>query len=812
VTRLTREQQAVQDALPQYVLQGEIGRGAFGVVYSARHEQLGREVAVKQLPRAFAADPAVRERFVTEARLVASLDHPHIVPVYDFVDRDDGICLIIMERCQRSVSDEFEHRGLATDEACAAVLACCAALEEAHEHGLLHRDIKPENLLYDAKGVVKLADFGIARVRTTEGRRTATGMVIGTPAYMSPEQVRGEELTPASDVYSVGVMAYELLTGTLPFPGATTSTGLLAHHLVTPPTPLLTSRPELPHAVAVVVDRALSKDASARPQSALAFATDLTAACVTAFGEGWIRRRRFVLHWPDVLAVSERPAAHAVRTGTIVVRRATETNDVAAPAAAFAPPATTGASGTVLVPAGAAAPPPPPPPPPPSSAPPSTPPAAAAPPMPPAPAAGTDRDRARTGRLVAAAAAVLVLVVVGIVVATRGGDGGSAGTDTTDVSVDDTTAGSTDDTTDDPADTVADDTAGTTAATGDTVSTAPSTTIDPQFVFERPAGLDFTKVESPFAPTPCPDDQPVHACIWLPLVPDDPGTGDLSVYYFTSGFAPELEPAGLHLHFYLDTAVGGDERKAGSEVSGGTWKEWDGPYPFSTFGGQNGRTGFSMADLQASGARQVCVIVADADQRALPGTGNCAPIVKTWDPAIAKQQVARLTGTYHGGCSIGGSVILPDTWRAVDLVNTPLADAAKELRPTAAAAMQARLEQVVPAGGVLWADGPLIDGFLPSVWMTDVPGEFELSDDPATVASRLGQLGVDIGTTVERTVVDRTLLVGTLIDGGAEGADLVSYVVPDHGHALVVTVRVRDATLDRPFDLADQLVATVNGC
>ena len=185
-----------------------------------------------------------------------------------------------------------------------------------------------------------------------------------------------------------------------------------------------------------------------------------------------------------------------------------------------------------------------------------------------------------------------------------------------------TTAGSTDDTTDDPADTVADDTAGTTAATGDTVSTAPSTTIDPQFVFERPAGLDFTKVESPFAPTPCPDDQPVHACIWLPLVPDDPGTGDLSVYYFTSGFAPELEPAGLHLHFYLDTAVGGDERKAGSEVSGGTWKEWDGPYPFSTFGGQNGRTGFSMADLQASGARQVCVIVADADQRALPGTGK----------------------------------------------------------------------------------------------------------------------------------------------------------------------------------------------
>lgn len=154
MARLTREQQAVQDAIPQYVLSGEIGRGAFGVVYAARHQQLGREVAIKQLPRAFAADPSVRDRFVAEAQLVAALDHPHIVPVYDFVDRDDGICLIIMERCQRSVTDEFEQRGLATDEACAAVLACCAALEEAHHHGLLHRDVKPENLLYDAKGVV----------------------------------------------------------------------------------------------------------------------------------------------------------------------------------------------------------------------------------------------------------------------------------------------------------------------------------------------------------------------------------------------------------------------------------------------------------------------------------------------------------------------------------------------------------------------------------------------------------------------------------------------------------------------------------
>ncbi len=310
----------VRDALPGYEVGAELGRGAFGVVYAGRHRQLGREVAIKQLPRAFAADPAVRERFVAEAQMVASLDHPHIVPVYDFVDRDDGICLLLMERCTGSLGDRFTGDGLATDEACAAILACCAALEFAHDAGVLHRDIKPENLLYDAKGVVKLGDFGIARLLDTSARRTATGMVIGTPAYMSPEQVRGEDLTPASDVYSTGIMAYELLTGGFPFEGATSATGLLAHHLVTVPTPLVSARAELPSAIGDVIDRSLSKDLADRQSSAQELALELTRACVASFGTGWIRRRRFVLHWPEIIAESERPREDGVRTGTIMVK------------------------------------------------------------------------------------------------------------------------------------------------------------------------------------------------------------------------------------------------------------------------------------------------------------------------------------------------------------------------------------------------------------------------------------------------------------------------------------------------------------
>ncbi len=316
----SRDHGLVQQALPGYQVGRELGRGAFGIVYQARHAQLGRDVAVKQLGRAFVADPSVRERFVAEARMVASLDHPHIVPVFDFVDAADGQCLIIMEQCAGSVGDRFTDQGLETDAACAAILACCAALDFAHQAGVLHRDIKPENLLYDRKGVVKLGDFGIARALDTDARRTATGTVIGTPAYMSPEQVRGDDLTPASDVYSVGIMAYELLSGRFPFDEINSATGLLAHHLVTPPLPLIEARAELAAPLGAVIDRALSKELADRQSSARELALELTEACVSAFGSGWLREGGHVLHWPEVIAVSERQTGGGSRTATIVVQ------------------------------------------------------------------------------------------------------------------------------------------------------------------------------------------------------------------------------------------------------------------------------------------------------------------------------------------------------------------------------------------------------------------------------------------------------------------------------------------------------------
>ena len=801
----SREQALLQEALPGYEVGAELGRGAFGVVYLGRHRQLGREVAIKQLPRAFAADPGVRERFVAEARVVASLDHPHIVPVFDFVDRDDGVCAIVMERCVGAVSDRFQSDGLATDEACAAVLACCAALDHAHRAGVLHRDIKPENLLYDAAGVVKLGDFGIARALDGSARRTATGLVIGTPAYMSPEQVRGEDLTPASDVYSAGIMAYELLSGGFPFEGATSATGLLAHHLVTPPTPLVAARAELPAVVGAVIDRALSKDIADRHQTAEELAVDLTRACVGSFGAGWLRRRRFVLHWPEVIAESERPRDDGARTGTIVVRAADSRTSLAGVRGPDDPP-----SVATAAPRGAVAP----------AAPPATPPAPASPivgavaaepiaspgapagqpvavepiaspaepagqpfvPPPAAPvghAAGGSNDRRLIAVGVVCAALALGLLAFAL---TRGGgdDDPVAGPDPTSPSSDDGSVGSTDD------------------------SGGPGTVETTTVPREQP---DRILADSPWTPTPCPVEPELVGCI-LAGVAVDTDTGEMTVPYQTFGFVPELEPADYHLHFYLDTVVDGDERKAGAQEPGGSWKLWDGLGPFTSFGGENGRTGYTLADAKAEGARHLCVLVAEADHTVLPGTGNCAPIPYVDDPDVALEQVDRLTGVYAGRCAVGATLVLPEDWRWVDLIATPAADAARTLRPTGVDDTQRVIEELVRSGGLIWADGPAVDGFIVNLTVTRVEGAFTAADGADRVGPLLQQAGLaGTGDASVRTFGGREVLARVL--DRPEGV-VIQYAVPDFGYALVLDFRVPD--VEGWVETTDAIAATAMGC
>jgi hypothetical protein len=286
---LSPETSQIAAAIPEYVVERELGRGGMGVVYLGRHQRLGRAVAIKELPPSFAVEPEVRARFSTEAQTLAGLSHPHIVPIFDYVERE-GLCLIVMEQLPGgTVWDRFTTTGLTPPMTCGVVMACCAALQYAHDKGVLHLDVKPDNLMFDAESAVKVTDFGIARVISGDRTMgTVDGQVLGTPAYMSPEQARGEDLTPASDVYATGVMLYELLSGQLPWLGAQTAGELLAQRLDVPPVPLRDAAPHLPPPLAEVVMRALAVDLEDRHQRAEDLGVEIGEACVASWGEDWL--------------------------------------------------------------------------------------------------------------------------------------------------------------------------------------------------------------------------------------------------------------------------------------------------------------------------------------------------------------------------------------------------------------------------------------------------------------------------------------------------------------------------------------------
>jgi serine/threonine-protein kinase len=306
---VTLDRRLVVEALPSYEIGDEIGRGGWGVVLVAQHRELGRQVAIKQLPRAFAADPTVRLRFKEEARLIASLDHPHIVPVYDFVERE-GLCLIVMELMSGgTLWDRFVETGLPVDQACGQMLAASAALNAAHGRGILHRDVKPENFLFTSTGVMKLGDFGIAKLLDDSiAGHTLSGQIIGTPAYMSPEQASGEPIGPYTDVYSCAVMLYELLTGSLPFEETTEPLVQLMKRITEPPQPIEVARPDIPRSIAQAVMQGLARDPAERFPTSDAFGEALARAATIAFGPGWLLRSGIeVLGAPGLVAVTATP-------------------------------------------------------------------------------------------------------------------------------------------------------------------------------------------------------------------------------------------------------------------------------------------------------------------------------------------------------------------------------------------------------------------------------------------------------------------------------------------------------------------------
>lgn len=284
------ERDEVAQALPSYEIGDELGRGGWGVVLAGHHRQLDRDVAIKQLPRAFASDETVRKRFFVEAKLMASLDHPHIVPVYDFVEQD-GLCLLVLELLPGgTVWSKFTTDGFTPMAAAATGLACLAGLQAAHAHNFLHRDIKPENLMFSASGVLKVTDFGIAKMIGGENNvATRAGEVIGTPAYIAPEQARGAELSPATDIYATATMLYELFSGVLPFTDDGDAMGLLFKHAFEQPVPLTQNAPNTPPAIADVIMSGLATDPADRPATAEEFGVALARACTATWGPGWLQ-------------------------------------------------------------------------------------------------------------------------------------------------------------------------------------------------------------------------------------------------------------------------------------------------------------------------------------------------------------------------------------------------------------------------------------------------------------------------------------------------------------------------------------------
>ena len=262
------------DKVGRYKIKSELGRSGMATVYRAFDPVSNREVAIKILPRQMMDNLVTRARFKREIKLIATLEHPAIVPVYDVGGEDNHQPYFVMRYMSGgSLTDLIKQKRFSLRDAALVIERLAAALDHAHSQGVIHRDIKPDNVLFDTSNNPYISDFGVAKI--TESLVSSTNQeVIGTPAYISPEQALGEDVDRRADIYGLGAMLYEMLTGERPF-GKDTVIGLALQHVNDPVPNVLNLRPDLPGEVDVIIKTAMAKNRENRYDTALELAHEL---------------------------------------------------------------------------------------------------------------------------------------------------------------------------------------------------------------------------------------------------------------------------------------------------------------------------------------------------------------------------------------------------------------------------------------------------------------------------------------------------------------------------------------------------------
>jgi serine/threonine-protein kinase len=263
----------------RYEIRAELGRGGMATVYRAYDPSFDREVAIKVLPRELQHDPQFHDRFKREIKTIASLEHPAIVPVYD-VGEEDGVPYFVMRYMTGgSLTTWIEKGKFSLQDAARIIERLASALAYAHKNGIVHRDLKPDNILFDNIGDPFISDFGVAKFTGTSSNLTGSG-IIGTPAYMSPEQAQGEAVDNRSDIYGLGVIIFQMLSGKQPY-NATTPMGVAVKHITEPVPEILKANPSLPAETDTIIKTAMAKNKDNRYPTATALSKAMNQA---AFG------------------------------------------------------------------------------------------------------------------------------------------------------------------------------------------------------------------------------------------------------------------------------------------------------------------------------------------------------------------------------------------------------------------------------------------------------------------------------------------------------------------------------------------------